>query len=212
MKLKDRQQLQNQGKEPYMLKIAVIIGSTRPGRNTEKVARWAFDQAKKRTDAEFELVDIKDFNLPLLDEPVPPSMGQYSKPHTLAWAKKIVQFDAYVFVTPEYNHGLSASLKNAIDYLYAEWNNKAAGFVSFGSAGGTRAVEHLRQVMGELQIADVRAQVAFSLYNDFENFSVLKPNQSHETNLAMMLDQLVAWGGAMKTMRTAKAATVKAAS
>jgi len=212
MKLKDRQQLQNQGKESDMLKIAVIIGSTRPGRNAEKVARWTFDLAKKRTDAEFELVDIKDFNLPLLDEPVPPSMGQYSKPHTLAWAKKVAQFDAYVFVAPEYNHGVSASLKNAIDYVYAEWNNKAAGFVSFGSVGGARAVEHLRQVMGELQIADVRAQVTFSLYNDFENFSVLKPNQSHEMNLNMMLDQLVAWGGAMKTMRTAKAAAVKAAS
>jgi NAD(P)H-dependent FMN reductase len=193
-------------KESFMLKIAVIIGSTRPGRNAEKVAHWVHDLAKKRTDAEFELVDIKDFNLPLLDEPVPPSMGKYSKPHTLAWAKKVAQFDGYVFVTPEYNHGPSASLKNAIDYVYGEWNNKAAGFVSFGSVGGTRAVEHLRQVMGELQVADVRSQVAFSLYNDFENFSVLKPNQSHVTNLNTMLDQLVAWAAALKTMRTARSA------
>lgn len=123
-----------------MLKIAIIIGSTRPGRNGEAVAKWVYEIAQKRTDAEFELVDIKDFNLPLLDEPVPPSMGQYSKPHTKKWAAKIGSFDGYVFVAPEYNHGISGALKNAIDFLFAEWNNKAAGFVSYGSVGGVRAV------------------------------------------------------------------------
>src|SRR5947209_12901594 len=142
-----------------MLKIGIIIGSTRPGRNGEAVAKWVYENAKKRSDAEFELVDIKDFNLPLLDEPVPPSMGHYSKPHTKVWAAKIDSFDAYVFVTPEYNHGTSAALKNAIDFLFKEWNNKAAGFVGYGSALGARAVENLRLVMGELQVADVRAQV-----------------------------------------------------
>lgn len=96
-------------------------------------------------------MDIKDFNLPLLDEAVPPMMEQYSKAHTKTWAAKIDSFDAYVFVTPEYNHATSGALKNAIDFLYAEWNNKAAGFVGYGSAGGTRAVESLRLVMGELQ-------------------------------------------------------------
>jgi NAD(P)H-dependent FMN reductase len=96
-----------------MIKIAIIIGSTRPGRNGEAVARWVYEIAKKRSDAEFELVDIKDFNLPLLDEPVPPSLGQYSKPRTKAWAAKIDDLDAYVFVTPEYNHGTSSALKNA---------------------------------------------------------------------------------------------------
>lgn len=85
-----------------MIEIAIIVGSTRPGRNGEAVAKWVFEVAKKRSDAEFELVDIKDFNLPLLDEPVPPSLGQYSKPHTQAWAAKIDNFDGYVFVTPEY--------------------------------------------------------------------------------------------------------------
>ena len=108
-------------------------------------------------DAEFELVDIKDFNLPLLDEPVPPSLGKYSKQHTKKWAAKIASFDGFVFVTPEYNHGISGALKNAIDFLFAEWNNKAAGFVGYGSAGGVRAVEHLRLVMAEVQVAD-RAQ------------------------------------------------------
>src|SRR5947208_4035151 len=141
------------------LRIAIIVGSTRPGRNGEAVAKWVHEIAQKRTDAEFELVDIKDYNLPLLDEPVPPSMGQYTKEHTKVWAEKIGSFDAFVFVTPEYNHGISGALKNAIDFLFKEWNNKAAGFVGYGSAGGARAVESLRLVMGELMIADVRAQV-----------------------------------------------------
>src|ERR1700720_4415493 len=111
-----------------MLKVAIIIGSTRPGRKAEAVARWVYDIASKRSDAAFEIVDIKDFNLPLLDEPVPAAMGQYSQPHTKAWAARIEQFDAFVFVTPEYNHGPSAALKNAIDFLHREWNNKAVGF------------------------------------------------------------------------------------
>src|SRR6187401_1074680 len=154
-----------------MLRIGIILGSTRPGRNGEAVAKWVCGIAQKRSDAGFELVDIADFNLPLLDEPVPPSMGQYSKPHTKAWAAKIGSFDGYVFVSPEYNHGISGALKNAIDFLFAEWNNKAAGFVSYGGASGARAVEQLRLVLGELQIADVRAQVMLSLFTDFENFT-----------------------------------------
>ncbi len=184
-----------------MIKAAIIIGSTRPGRHADAVAKWVLEHAKKRTDAEFEIVDLKDYNLPLLDEPMPPSMGQYSKPHTKAWAEKIASYDAFVFVTPEYNHAPSAALKNAIDFIYAEWNNKAAGFVSYGSANGARAVEHLRLIMGELQIADVRAQVLLSLMTDFENWTTFKPNPMHETSLNTMLDQLVAWGTALKTVR-----------
>jgi len=184
-----------------MINVAIIIGSTRPGRNAEAVARWVYGIAKKRGDAQYEVVDIQDFNLPLLDEPVPPSMRQYSKPHTKAWAAKIASFDAYVFVTPEYNHAPSGALKNALDYLYSEWNNKAAGFVSYGSAGGVRAVEQLRLIMGELQVADVRAQVMLSLFTDFENFTVFKPAASHEKSVNAMLDQLVAWGTALKTLR-----------
>lgn len=184
-----------------MLRIAIILGSTRPGRRTEPVARWVLDQARQRGDAEYELVDIAEFDLPLLDEPVPPSQHKYSKDHTKRWSEKIASFDGYVFVTPEYNHSTSGALKNAIDFLYSEWNNKAAGFVSFGSSGGTRAVEHLRLIMGELQIADVRSQVALSLFTDFENFSAFKPQALHEKSLKSMLDQLVAWSGAMKTVR-----------
>ena len=184
-----------------MIKIAIIIGSTRPGRKADSVARWVHEIATKRSDAAFEIVDIKDYNLPLLDEPVPPSQGKYSQPHTKTWAAKIAAFDAYVFVTPEYNHGISGALKNAIDYRYQEWNNKAAGFVSYGSAGGTRAVESLRLVMGELQVADVRAQVMLSLFTDFENFTTFKPAPMHEKSVNAMLDQMIAWGGALKTLR-----------
>jgi NAD(P)H-dependent FMN reductase len=184
-----------------MLKVAIIIGSTRPGRKAEAVARWVHELAKKRGDAEFELVDIQDFHLPLLDEPVPPSMGQYTKPHTQAWAAKIAAFDAYVFVTPEYNHSTSGALKNAIDYLYKEWTNKAAGFVSYGSAGGTRAVEQLRLIMGELQVADVRAQVMLSLHTDFEKYSTFTPAPHHEKSVHTLFDQVIAWGGALKPLR-----------
>jgi NAD(P)H-dependent FMN reductase len=137
------------------MKPLIILGSTRPGRNGEAIAKWVYDIAKKRTDAEFEYVDIKDYNLPLLDEPISPSLGKYSKEHTKAWSTKIDSFDAFVFVTPEYNHGIPGALKNAIDFLYKEWNNKVAGFVSYGgSALGTRAVEQLRLVMAELQVAN----------------------------------------------------------
>ena len=188
-----------------MVKVGIIVGSTRPGRHADAVAKWVLENAKTRTDAQFEIVDIADYKLPLLDEPVPPSQGKYSKPHTHAWAQKVASFDAYVFVTPEYNHAPSAALKNAIDFVYGEWNNKAAGFVSYGaSANGGRAVEHLRMVMGELQVADVRAQVLLNLFTDFENFSAFKPNPMHQANLSAMLDQVVAWGGALKAMRTQK--------
>lgn len=184
-----------------MTKIAIIIGSTRPGRNGEAVANWVYDIAKQRTDAEFEIVDIADFNLPLYDEPVPPSMGGYANEHTKVWSEKIASFDGYVFVTPEYNRATGGALKNAIDYLYNEWNNKAAGFVGYGSFLGARAVENLRLIMGELQVADVRAQVGLSLFTDFENFSVFKPGEHHIPSVNNMIDQVVAWSGALKTLR-----------
>ena len=187
-----------------MLRLAIIVGSTRPGRVGESVARWVQDVAKQRRDAEFELVDIKDFNLPLLDEPVPPSMGQYSKEHTKKWAAKIDTFDGFVFVTPEYNHGISGALKNAIDFLFAEWNNKAAGFVGYGSAGGVRAVEHLRLVMAEVQIATVRNQVMLSLREDFENYSVFKPRDFHEKAVSQVFDQVIAWSGALRSLRSTR--------
>jgi NAD(P)H-dependent FMN reductase len=184
-----------------MIKIGVVVGSTRPGRKALDVAKWVMDIACLREDAVFELVDIEEAGLPLLDEPVPPSMGQYSKPHTKAWAARVARYDGFVFVTPEYNHATSAALKNAIDFLYKEWNNKACGFVGYGSAGGARAIENLRLVAGELMMADVRAQVMLSLFTDFENFTTFNPATHHEQLVNAMLDQVVAWSAALKPLR-----------
>ena len=189
-----------------MLRIGIIIGSTRPGRKADAVARWVHGIAKKRSDAEYEVVDVQAFGLPLLDEPMPPSLGQpYSKPHSRAWSAKIESLDGFVFVTPEYNHATSGALKNAIDFLFREWNDKAAGFVGYGSAGGARAIENLRLVMGELKVADVRAQVMLSLFTDFENFATFRPAAMHEQYVHAMLNEVVAWAGALKALRGAAA-------
>ena len=184
------------------LKVGIILGSTRPGRNGEAVSQWTYETANKRSDADFELVDIRDFNIPLLDEPIPPSMGQYTKEHTKIWSAKIDSFDAYVFVTAEYNHGIPGALKNAIDFLFKEWNNKVAGFVSYGGASGVRAVEQLRLVMAELKVATVRTQVQLSLHTDFENFTKFKPAPFQEKAANTMLDEVIAWGDAHKLLRT----------
>ena len=190
-----------------MIRIGIILGSTRPNRNGEQVARWVYDNASLRSDAEFELVDLRDYPLPHLDEPLPPSMGQYQNDHTRQWAEKIASFDGFVIVTPEYNHSTSGVLKNAIDYLYAEWNNKAVGFVSYGAVGGARAAEHLRLVAGELQMADVRQQVTLSLITDFENFSVFKPGDYSVASLNTLFDQVIAWSAALAPLRQAAATT-----
>jgi NAD(P)H-dependent FMN reductase len=187
-------------------RIGIILGSTRPNRNGEQVAKWVYDIASRRSDAEYELVDLRDYPLPHLDEPMPPSFGQYQNEHTRQWADKIASFDGFVIVTPEYNHSTSGVLKNAIDYLYAEWNNKAVGFVSYGGVGGARAAEHLRLVAGELQMADVRQQVALSLLTEFENFSVFKPGDYNLAALDTLLDQVIAWSTALEPLRQPAAA------
>ena len=184
-----------------MTKIQIITGSTRPSRVNKQVADWAYSLANKRDDLQIELVDIARFDLPHLDEPVPASMGQYSHAHTKKWSDKIAQADGYIFITPEYNHSFPGALKNALDFLYAEWNNKAAGFVGYGNAGGARSIEHMRGIMGELQIADVRTAVHLSLFTDFENYSVFKPGPGHEERFNVMLDQLIAWTNALKAVR-----------
>jgi NAD(P)H-dependent FMN reductase len=184
-----------------MTRIGIILGSTRPNRNGEQVAHWVLDIARRRDDAEFELVDLRDHPLPHIDEPIPPSMGQYQNEHTRQWAQTIAGFDGFVIVTPEYNHGTSGVLKNALDFLYGEWNNKAVGFVSYGAVGGARAVEHLRLVAGELQMADVRQQVTLSLITEFENYSVFKPGDYNLAALDTLLDQVVAWSVALAPLR-----------
>jgi NAD(P)H-dependent FMN reductase len=194
------------GSTVSQVRIGIIIGSTRPGRVGDQVAKWVLDQASQRDDAEYELVDLVDFALPHLDEAMPASMGQYANDHTKAWADKIASFDGFVFVTPEYNHSTSGALKNAIDYIYGEWNNKAAAVVSYGVAMGLRAAEHLRLIMGELQIADVRQQVGFSLITDFENYSTFAPAAHHAAPLSTLLDQVVSWSGALQGVREEKLA------
>jgi NAD(P)H-dependent FMN reductase len=185
-----------------MLRVGIITGSTRPNRKSLDVAKWVLQIALRRSDAEYELVDIKDFELPLLDEPTPPAMGRYQQPHTKRWAAKVASLDAFVFVMPEYNHGIPAALKNAIDFLFAEWKHKAAGFVSYGGAGGARAVEQLRLVLAEVNVATVRAQVLLSLLHDFENFMTFKPGPHHEKQVGAVLDEVVAWGGALERLRS----------
>ncbi|MDT5114062.1 MAG: hypothetical protein QOE20_5952 [Mycobacterium sp.] len=184
------------------LKIAIIVGSTRPGRNGKAVADWVLDKAASRTGANYELIDLVDFPLPHMDEAIPPSAGQYAGEHTKAWAAKVGAYDGFIFVTPEYNHSTSGVLKNAIDYLYAEWNNKAAAFVSYGSLGGARAIEHLRAVCSELQIAHVRQQLSFSLFTDFENFSIFNPAAQHDGAAGNLFEQLETWSSAMKSIRS----------
>ncbi|MFB9717172.1 NADPH-dependent FMN reductase [Planobispora longispora] len=165
--------------------------------------------------ATFEVVDLAEYGLSVLDEPLPALFGDYRHAHTSQWAQTIASFDGFVFVTPEYNHSAPAALKNAIDFVFAEWNNKAAGFVSHGVHGGVRAVEHLRQVMTELQVANIRTQVALSAFTDFEitdpaEPGVIAPGPHQEPTLNELLDELIAWSSALKPLREASGRTVAA--
>ncbi|MFD2081237.1 NAD(P)H-dependent FMN reductase [Actinopolymorpha cephalotaxi] len=184
-----------------MTRVGIIIGSTRPGRNGEAVGRWVHERASAHGGAEYELVDLADFDLAHLDESVPAAAGQYAHQRTRRWADTVRGFDAFVFVTPEYNHSMPGVLKTALDFVYAEWNHKAAGFVGYGVDGGVRAVEQLRQVMAHLKIADVGPQVTLSLWNDFVNLSEFQPDARHEASLATMLDELLSWARALRTVR-----------
>ncbi|WP_342507793.1 NAD(P)H-dependent oxidoreductase [Sporosarcina sp. FSL K6-2383] len=180
------------------LKIGIVQGSVRVGRNGDAVAKWMNEFANKRNDAEYEIVDLADYNLPFLGSA---NAQPDAEAQIKAWSEKMASFDGYVFVTPEYNHAIGGALKNALDFLNPELNNKAAGFVGYGSLGGTRAHENLRLILGELQVADVRTAVTFSLMSDFENMSVFKPADYHADNANAMLDQVLAWSGALKTVR-----------
>lgn len=176
------------------LNIGIILGSTRQGRLSPQVGEWVKKVADARGDANYEIVDIADFKLPLMGE-------VDATEQATAWNTKLATLDGFVFIVQEYNHSISASLKNALDYAREAWNNKAAGIVSYGSVGGARAAEHLRGILGELSVADVRVHPALSLFTDFENGSVFKPADLHLTNVNGMLDQVLAWSGALKTLR-----------
>lgn len=183
------------------LRIGIILGSTRPGRNGDQVARWVLDQAAKRGTATYELVDLADFQLPNIDEVAHPATGLYANAGTQRWSETVASYDGYVIVTPEYNHSTSGALKNALDFVYREWNDKAVGFVGYGAMGGQRAVEHLRLIAGELKMADVRQQVGVSLMTDFENRSTMKPVPHLQPGLEILLDQVESWSAALRPVR-----------
>lgn len=187
-----------------MTKVGIIVGSVRPGRNGAAVAQWVHDLAVKRGDADYEVIDLKDYDLGHLDEPQHPAMGNYAHDHTKRWSAKIGSLDAIIFVTPEYNRSIPGALKDAIDFLYAEWNNKAVGFVSYGIDGGVRAAEHLRQILASVSAVAVAPQVSLSIYTDFENGIAFKPQGLHEGKVTFVLDQVLAWSNATRTLRLPK--------
>lgn len=177
------------------LNIGIILGSTRQGRVSPQVGEWVKKIADGRGDANYEIVDIADFKLPFLGE------GTGQEPGIASWNEKIGSLDGFVFIVAEYNHSITGALKNALDSAREAWNNKAAGIVSYGSTGGARAAEHLRGILGELLVADVRVHPTLSLFTDFENFSTFKPADLHLGNVNAMLDQVLSWSGALKTIR-----------
>lgn len=186
-----------------MNKIIILTGSTRPGRFNIQPAQWITEIAKKRSDIQVEMVDVQELNLPFLDEPVPPLMQQYSKPHTKKWSETVAGADGFIMVTPEYNHSFSAVLKNAIDYLYHEWNYKPVAFVSYGSlAGGARAVEHLRGVAGEIKMFDLKEQILIPNYwSNLNEEGKYQFTEAQEKEAEGILDSLTFWAGKMKAAR-----------
>jgi NAD(P)H-dependent FMN reductase len=184
-------------------RLLIIIASTRPGRGGEPVARWFMEKAGEHGGFELTVVDLAEFRLPLLDEPNHPRLRQYVNPHTHQWSGKVDAADAFVFVTPEYNHGYPASLKNAIDYLHHEWRNKPVGFVSYGGvAAGTRSVEQLQQVVTAVKLMPVIEQVNIPFYQQFiDDDGVVQPNDVMEQAADAMLDQLVRLEAMLRPLR-----------
>lgn len=186
------------------LRIGIIVGSTRTGRFADRPAKWLLELAQRRHDASFELVDLRDYPLPFFDEPKSPAREASKRPEVLRWAAKVRELDGFVFVNGEYNHGVPAALKNAVDYLYAEWNRKPAGFVSYGNAGGARGIEQLRLTLIELQVAPIRSAVHIAR-SEFMDILVHGKQLEDFPHLAQtaeaMLADLVWWAKALKTPR-----------
>jgi len=184
------------------LKIAIIISSTRPTRVGPSVAEWVYKLAKERNDAEFELVDLAEQNLPFLNEAAQPATGKYEYETTKKWSKLIIGYDGYIFILPEYNHSYPATLKNALDMLYHEWTYKPVGLVSYGNLGGARAVEALRQVLANFNMAVVRPQVSLALATDFEDKKIAKPAKFQEDALKSVIDAMLLWEKGLSVIRT----------
>ncbi|MFB7252517.1 NADPH-dependent FMN reductase [Microbacterium sp. NPDC056234] len=185
-----------------MTRIGIILGTTKPARVGPQIADWVARVARDREDAEFTVVDLADHDLPVFNEPASPLLGKYEHAHTRRWASVVSELDGFVFVTPEYNRSVPAALKNAIDYLYAEWRNKAAGIVSYGSqVSGARAAEHLRLIMSGLDVATVKSQLSLSLATDFEAFSTFTPSARHQAVLTQVIGEVVSWSEALEPLR-----------
>lgn len=186
-------------------KIAIIVGSTRPGRVGRAVADWYFSHVKDTPNVDFQIVDLADINLPLLDEAIPPSMHKYQNEHTKKWAELVNGFDAFVWVTAEYNHSAPASLTNAISFVFQEWNRKPVALVSYGSMGGVRAAEHLRQVAGELQMVDIRpAVMLMEPWAMFDETGVMKPEHIKGAPIPAQVEELVWWTDAIKAKQASE--------
>lgn len=190
------------------IKIQIIIGSTRPNRFSEKPAQWIYGEAKKRKDLDIELLDLRDYPMPNYDEPMSPKMlkGNYKDGIVKKWVRKVGEADGYIIVSPEYNHGYPAVLKTALDYPYYEWNRKAVGFVSWGSAGGARVVEQLRQVAVELQMVPIQPSIhippaVFLAVRNPKEEDAADPYEPLKDRLSLFLDELTWWSKALKIAR-----------
>ncbi|MET1060107.1 MAG: NAD(P)H-dependent oxidoreductase [Nocardioides sp.] len=185
------------------MRIGIIVGSTRPGRKGAGVGAWVHEIASRRDDAEFELVDLADYDLVLLDEETVPSDAHrnYASAATRRWSAKIDELDGFVWVTPEYNHGVPAALKNALDVLWPEWGNKTVGFVAYGFDGGTRSVEQWRMIVAAAFMIAVRPQVALQNFADFDG-NRFTPQDRRERELTSLLDHLVRMTEATASLRS----------
>lgn len=185
------------------LRIAVIIGSVRPNRFADKPADWITREAKKLADTEVEVLDLNDYPMPFFEELSGPSSlnKQYAHDVVKKFSAKIEAADAYIMVSPEYNHSTSGVLKNALDQLFPEWNRKVAGFVSYGSVGGARAVEHLRQICAELEMATTRTNVHIPGSIVWGGPWTEETEKGLEKNATKMLGELAWWGRALKIAR-----------
>ncbi|MGN6334169.1 MAG: NADPH-dependent FMN reductase [Motilibacteraceae bacterium] len=182
--------------------LTVVIGSTRPGRAGLPIGTWFADRARAHGGFEVQVVDLAELALPLLDEPHHPRLRQYVHQHTKDWSALVDDADAVVFVTPEYNHGYPAALKNAIDYLHEEWRDKPVGFVSYGGvAAGTRAVQQLKQVLGVLKMVAVPEAVSIPFHARLLQDGALRPTPEVEQSADAMLDELARLDAALRPLR-----------
>jgi len=183
--------------------LQIIIASTRPGRVGPSVAAWIYERAVTHGGFDVELIDLAEVNLPMFDEPKHPRFGEYVHQHTKDWSATISRGDAFIFVIPEYNYGFNAAIKNAIDYLNAEWRGKAVGFVSYGGvAAGTRAVQMLKQVVTTLKMVPIFDAVNIPFVQQFlDDEKRLQPNEIMETAATAMLDELLTWTTTLHPIR-----------